>query len=590
MCHPTTNNKQNNAIMNNEQFRKLLGSTPTNPQNGNSSTPRASATAGASLGSRNKSFIPMTPRSVLNRGGVDFARQLAERNAGPEKSKRFRSAAPKGSRLAEGYQDRTQERIDEENDDKARRIKALEDALKLEQIDEATFVRLRDEIAGGDISTTHLVKGLDFKLLKRIREGENVLEGSKKAEEKEEEAEDLDAQFEELEKQEVVPVAKQEKVKQGVMAPPPPVAGQKRTRDQILAELKASRTAEAEARAAALPQLGAKFKKIGVRQETSRIERDQNGRDVLITTDADGNVKRKVRKVKDDENKAALTPLLELDPAQKPLGMDVPAIPEAPVAPEDSEDDDIFEGAGHDFNPLAALADDDDDSSSDEEGEEKESAREGPLDGRETPKRRLKSRSRSLSRSHSRSRSESVDSEGVASEPETIPQETAAPVTAAPRNYFNEPSLSVLGNMHNPLKDPALLAALANSRKLDPERMSSDANPPSSEEAARLKRRAAMISNQDRDLEDMDMGFGSSRFDDAEDMANEGERVKFSKWKGLGDDGEDDDDEEGGKKKKGEKRKRAPKKRKGDKDSAADVLSVMKSNKAKKEGAMKPIG
>jgi hypothetical protein len=581
--------------MNNEQFRKLLGQTPTNSQNGNASTPRPGATPGAMLGSRTKSSVPMTPRSVLAKGGVDFARQLAERDAGPEKSKRFRSAAPKGSRLAKGYRDRTQERADDEEDDKARRIKALEDAWKLQQIDESTFIRLRDEITGGDISSTHLVKGLDWKLLKRVKRGDNVLEAQPKKpeEEVEKEEEDLDAEFDELEKQEVVPVAREEKVKKGNMAPPPPVTGQKRTRDQILAELKASRKAAA---AAAIPKLGAKFKKIGEPRESSRIERDERGREILITTDADGNVKRKVRKVTSDAPEVERTPLLDLDPKQTPLGMDVPDIP---AAPEEEEDEDIFEGVGHDFNPLAALANEEVSSSEDEDMENNVS-KEFSLEDRKasekisrSPSRSL-SRSLSVSRSRSRSRSNSVESDSAAVDSEAQTKETVLPVATAPRNYFNDdPStLSVLGNLQNPLKDPSLLAALANSRKLDPERMATDANPPSAEEAARLARRAAMLSNQDRDLEDMDMGFGSSRFDDAEDMANDGERVKFSQWKGLADDGQDDD-EEGGKKKgkgAGEKRKRAPKKRKGDKDSAADVLSVMKSQKAKREGAMKPIG
>jgi hypothetical protein len=535
----------------------------------------------------------MTPRSGLHKGGVDFARQLAERNAGPEKSKRFRSAAPKGSRLADGYTDRARERADVEGDDKTQRIKALEDAWKLQQIDEATFIRLRDEITGGDISSTHLVKGLDRRLLERVKRGENVLEASPNQSEmgsEEAKDEDIDAEFDELEKQEVVPVARDEKMKKGTMAPPPPVTGQKRTRDQILADLKAARKAAA---AAAIPKLGSKFRKIGEIRETSRIERDDRGREVLITTDADGNVKRKVRKVKHDGPEANIAPPLELDPNQKPLGM---VVPDLPVSPEEEEDEDIFEGVGLDFNPLAAL-DEDDVSSSEDEAAEKEKIKDAPLRGSE---RLSQSRSRSLSRtssrsaskSRSKSRSYSIGTDDAASDPESSVQDNPVPISAAPRNYFNDdPStLSVLGNLQNPLKDPTLLAALTNSRKLDADRMASDANPLSAEEAARLKRREAMIANQDRDLEDMDMGFGSSRFDDADEMANDGERVKFSQWKGLGEDVDDDEDKSGKKRDKGEKRKRAPKKRKGDKNSAADVLSVMKSQKEKKEKSSKPIG
>ena len=83
-------------------------------------------------------------------------------------------------------------------------------------------------------------------------------------------------------------------------------------------------------------------------------------------------------------------------------------------------------------------------------------------------------------------------------------------------------------------------------------------------------------------MEDMDMGFGASRFDDAEEMEREDEKVKFSQWKGLGAEGGDDDDDEGGGKGKKEKRKRGGKKRKGDKNNADDVLNVMERQKEKK--------
>lgn len=114
----------------------------------------------------------MIRRSVAVSSGNDFARQLAERNAelNPSNAKKFRSsAAPKGTKLRSGYQDRTQLRTSEEEDDKAVRVKALEETLKLGQMDQATFEALRDEIVGGDVKDVHLVKGLDYKLLERVR-------------------------------------------------------------------------------------------------------------------------------------------------------------------------------------------------------------------------------------------------------------------------------------------------------------------------------------------------------------------------------------------------------------------------------------
>jgi hypothetical protein len=62
------------------------------------------------------------------------------------------------------------------------------------------------------------------------------------------------------------------------------------------------------------------------------------------------------------------------------------------------------------------------------------------------------------------------------------------------------------------------------------------------------------------DAADMDMGFGGSRNEDAED--GDGPLLDF------------DDDERGGK-----KRKRGPKKKKGDKDSVTDVLRVVEGRK-----------
>jgi hypothetical protein len=83
-----------------------------------------------------------------------------------------------------------------------------------------------------------------------------------------------------------------------------------------------------------------------------------------------------------------------------------------------------------------------------------------------------------------------------------------------------------------------------------------------------------MLQQDDRDAQDMDMGFGSSRFADEEDF--EEKKVKLSEWGGK------DDDDEGGKGDAKGKRKRGPKKRKGDVNSAADVMRVLERRKAEK--------
>ena len=83
--------------------------------------------------------------------------------------------------MGSGYQDRTQLRTSGEEDDKAIRVKALEEMVKLGQMDQSTFQKLRDEIVGGDVKDVHLVKGLDYKLLERVRKGEDVLSANVKS-------------------------------------------------------------------------------------------------------------------------------------------------------------------------------------------------------------------------------------------------------------------------------------------------------------------------------------------------------------------------------------------------------------------------
>lgn len=489
--------------------------------------------------------LTRSSRTVRGSGGVGFARQLAERNAGDQPVKKFRSsAAPKGSKLAAGYRDRTQDRIDDSADDKAKRIKALEESMKLGQISTETFEQLRDEITGGDLSATHLVKGLDRKLLDRVRRGENVMaDGAKSTLSNSEPEPDLDEELEKLESTEVAPVARERTVKKGEMAPPPPMAGAKRSRDAILAELKAQRRAAAEAKLAAQPQLSARFRKIGQKRE-SRIEVDARGREVLITYDEDGHEKRKVRKVRVD-SEADVDAGLPM-PAKDtiPLGMEIPENTKVPPSAEDDEDDDIFENAGVDYNPLVG-SEEDDDSDSDSDADEEVT--------------------------NKRAKDEDLETSASLHEDSSIskPNNSINPPTAKPRNYFNEadsvPS-EIFVPRANPLKDPAILAALAKARQSEPV-------PETTEEEARLRRKAQMLQT-DRDMDDLDMGFGSSRVDDEAD--GEDVRVKLAEWKGTGAD--EDDDGEVGKGKK-EKRKRGRKKRKGDKNSAADVLSVIAGRK-----------
>ncbi|KXG47992.1 uncharacterized protein PGRI_018620 [Penicillium griseofulvum] len=522
--------------MNNEQFRRLIAEQSSSKPTGQSPAPRrdaslGGATPGGSLGSRMRSSIPMTPRSVT---GVNFARQLSEqRHEGNRPSKRFKSsAAPKGTSLPTGYQDRAQLRNaeDESSTGLEARIKALEDMVKLGQIDQATFDKLRRELGvGGDIESTHMVKGLDMDLLRRVRAGEDVSKAAEKPAapaEKEDVDEELERLVEHkgLEELATAPKEKKEK-KKGTMAPPP---ARPKTRDEILRELKASRAAAAAPPPPPESVLGSKFKKLGDgKPEKKRfVECDETGRrrEVLLITDAQGNTKRKTRWL-DKPIEAPVPPASDLmmpDKSLTPLGMEVPADIAAraakQAAPED-EDDDIFAGVGDDYNPLAGL---EDESSSDEDGEAADPATRKP---EKAP----------------------VSEEGK----KPVTSETA-PVR--PKNYFATGTSAAAHeepvDRSNPLtKDPTILAALKRAAALRQSSPSAEGEADqSSDTAVRHKRFIEEARRQEAmDAADMDMGFGGSRNEDGEEE-DDGPLLDF------------DNDERGGK-----KRKRGPKKRKGNK-------------------------
>lgn len=441
--------------------------------------------------------------------------------------------------MRSGYQDRTQFRTSGEEDDKTTRVKALEDMVKLGQMDQATFEALRDEIVGGDVKDVHLVKGLDYKLLERVRRGEDVLVDSGTSTQADydhvrdcqiQPEADVDDEFEKIEERVTQPKVKEQTSKKGVMAPLLPVGGRKRRRDDILRELKASRFAAAEsAKQAHRPNLGPRFMRIGEKKDRTRIEKDERGREILITIGEDGRVKRKVRKAKVDETDGLLMPVKDV----QPLGMQV--TPTAPaVVSGDEIEGDIFEGVGVDYNPLGNIEDDDDDSDeSDSEGT--------PLTAPPEP------------------------SEFKTSMPPPPAPQQQSPLPRK-RNYFDEfqegkDPIEDWGR--NPMTDPTILAALKKASSINPFSTSESSN---EDEAAKLARRKEMLESHDRDAEDMDMEFGGSRFGDAED--GEDRRVKLSVW-----DGDRGDAEGRGEGK--EKKRRGAKKRKGDVNSAADVLKVM---------------
>ncbi|GAB7366275.1 hypothetical protein MBLNU230_g7832t1 [Neophaeotheca triangularis] len=544
--------------MNNEEFRKslLAGNNARKPEDAAvSSTPKSSA-----LGGKRSNFGGMTPRTVRGSttGGVDFARQAREQRASslvPTQvgKKKFKStAAPKGSKLGLGYTDRAKARQEaEKDDDKEERIKALEEQMKLGQIEPELFASLRDEITGGDVGSTHLVKGLDRQLLARVRRGEDVMGGGgqrKKEDVEEENAEpgvDDEEELDKMAEKEVKAVERERLEKKGAKPttsmPPPPVAGVKRSRADILKDFKAQRAAAAEAKAA--PVLDkSKWRRIDEgKKEKTRTEIDRKGREVLIVIDKDGKEKRMIKK-------PGQTTIPELDPKKPVLGADV-KIPELskpnPVEEEEDGGSDIFEGVG-DYDPFEGIGDSDD--SSDDEGEKSGSKRDGNDDSAATE-------------------------EGATAATDATPSKHAVP-----RNYFG--TTTATKEDVDPFAGQAditnILKKAASMRPLNTEDAEEDEDDDETSEAreirlAREKRHKEMLSNQDRDYEDMDMGFGGGRFDDDEDDPN----IKLSKWTG-GKGGDDEGDEDGDQGKKGDgKKKRKGKKRKGDGNNVDDVMRVI---------------
>lgn len=515
--------------MDNSHFRTLL-------QNGKHSNDSGSNSASAgfkkpALGSRSRASIPMTPRSVAGYNpSREFSKQVAEHERardGQPPAKKFKSsAAPKGTKLASGYHDRTLARRsgedgEETSDDREKRLQALEEMYKLQQIDEATFEKLKSEIGvGGSLNSTHLVKGLDWKLLERVRKGENLDQNSEEKQEPSPQADkvDIDEELDQALDKEVQsrgPASRNEQSAEdrGTTGEDRPL-----TRDEILQRLKQSRSGTTKA-SAQEPVLSDRFKKVGSEKKNNKKKFVEvvNGRrrEVLVITNKDGTTKRKTRWLDKEEEGAGQ--------GSQPLGMEVPAelLAKHKAALEqeaaEDDDDDIFQGVA-DYDPLAGLEDD-----SDEEGK--------------------------------------ADGAGP-SKPE------AAVTHDQPRNYFGTGhQQEESDDKSNPiLKDPTLLAALkrAAGLKRSEQEAGADQSDGDPECTAKQQQLLARLKAQDRaDAEDMDLGFGESRFGDEDD-----------------DEGPVWDDEEGTSKKSG--RKRGPKKRKGDKDNVGDVMAALEGRKKDK--------
>ena len=463
--------------MDNSQFRNLIQKDQHAVVQDAAATPRDFKKP--ALGSKTRASIPMTPRSITGQNASKlFAQQLEDyriEHDGQPPAKKLKSSAPKGSKFGAGYHDRTQARREGEvdsvtRDDKQKRLKALEEMFKLQQIDEATFENLKTEIGiGGDLSSTHLVKGLDWKLLERSQRGDDLNNAPEPERKEEPRKADVDEELDQVLEKEVQAKSNTLRREDNTTTE----VGQPTTRDEILRRLKESR-AQVQAPNLPEPVLNDRFKKVpSENQNKKKFVEVVNGRrrEVLLVANRDGTTKRKTRWLDKEEN----TPKGE--PTQ-PLGMEVPAeflAKQKSLLREetaDDEDDDIFKGVS-DYNPLADM-----NSESDEDDSKAEPAA------------------------------------GV--------ENNIASTSSGPRNYFGTSKQDdEAEDRTNPiLKDPTLLSALKRAAGLQKreEEGGDDVAESDPGRAAKQQQMLARMKQQDQaDAADMDLGFGESRFGDDDD-------------------------------------------------------------------------
>ena len=409
----------------------------------------------------------------------DFHRQLAAHNAPP--TKKFKSSTPKGVKLGEGYTDRAKTRetagVDAEIADRERRLEAVKELARNTETGEVDMelVIQQSKAMGGDIKSTHLVKGLDFALLERVKRGEDVLglsTGGKEARSSRPDGgearleDELDRALDKM----VIPM---EKVKAKKV-------GKRVTREDMLAELKRQKAEAVTTKKAQPPSiLDSRFKKIG-QPKAGKKETNRNGKSR-------------------DKKARALESSFKKNKLGTALGMLPPPLPTATVA-KGEDDLDIFEDAGREYNPLASL-EDEEGSGSDSSSDEDEAFR--PANKPEEHEEKTTDIKESNAASF------------MPTEPRPKP------------NYFLEsdddkeehkPSLSTSAFL---IQNPDLAAALAKAAKLVPPAQ------PSAEEQEKEQRRRAMLENFDRDAVDIDMGFGGSRdWGDDEEFVEEGKGKK----------------------------------------------------------------
>ncbi|KAH8257778.1 hypothetical protein KR038_001051 [Drosophila bunnanda] len=166
----------------NDDFRKLLA-TPRAPPPGSSTS---STSGGGSLATATFA-TPSTPASAGSSGDKKKGQSSSERNDLRRKKKNFYAALKKQEdvklqELSEKYRDRARERRDGANPDyvnvstpghgnstNAYRAVAPDMKSGIDAAERRRRIIQESKFLGGDIQHTHLVKGLDYALLQKVR-------------------------------------------------------------------------------------------------------------------------------------------------------------------------------------------------------------------------------------------------------------------------------------------------------------------------------------------------------------------------------------------------------------------------------------
>ncbi|KAK6519367.1 hypothetical protein TWF281_003200 [Arthrobotrys megalospora] len=331
----------------------------------------------------------------------------------------------------------------------------------------------QSKVFGGDAGSTHLVKGLDFKLLERARKGEDVL--AEKQDEEEQDEEDIEDELDQALEKKVESVKRQKKGEADDDDDEP----KKKTRAEILAEWKKSRE-EAAAKKVAESSLGSKFKKFGEKEKKVKVVKEEKSK--KSSRDIASGKKRKRDHEEASKEKISGNGTV--------LGMLPPELPSTKVLPAEKKDEDedvnIFDDAPDDYDPLAGLAGSDDSDSDDGEVEEDKPAKRKETQGDMPP--------------------------------------PPPPTSNRPRNYFATSSKDANVSTESISSKPLSGQDLANTMELSAaikkaaqmrELSRADLD---EEEAKKAAKHKAMLQAASRDDEDVDMGFGGSRtFGDDDD-------------------------------------------------------------------------